>query len=143
MNFPFAFFIPKEKITMPRPVHFEIHATDPLRAIDFYSTVFGWKFQEYMPNFYWLITTGEAGTPGIDGGLNARNATAAAHGASPNAFVCTMNVEDLDATIAAVTQAGGQIAMEKHHIPGNGWLAYFFDTEGNLFGTMQMDAPAA
>lgn len=25
-----------------RPVHFEIHAEDPRRAVEFYSTVFGW-----------------------------------------------------------------------------------------------------
>ena len=29
---------------MPRPVHFEIHATDPQRAIRFYTQLFGWTF---------------------------------------------------------------------------------------------------
>ena len=29
---------------MPRPIHFEIHAGDPQRAISFYNQVFGWTF---------------------------------------------------------------------------------------------------
>ena len=29
---------------MPRVVHFEIHADDPERAINFYKSVFGWEF---------------------------------------------------------------------------------------------------
>jgi predicted enzyme related to lactoylglutathione lyase len=27
---------------MPRPIHFEIHAEDPVRAQSFYSQLFGW-----------------------------------------------------------------------------------------------------
>jgi len=51
---------------MPRPVHFEIHAADPDRAVAFYETVLGWKFERWGDLPYWLITTGEG--PGIDGG---------------------------------------------------------------------------
>lgn len=32
---------------MRRIVHFEIHASDPQRAIEFYESVFGWKFQKW------------------------------------------------------------------------------------------------
>jgi len=32
---------------MPRVVHFEIHAENPQRAIDFYRTVFSWQFQKW------------------------------------------------------------------------------------------------
>ena len=59
---------------MPRPVHFELEAEDPERAVRFYTDVFGWKFdkweQEGFP--YWLITTGGPEEPGIDGGLGPR-----------------------------------------------------------------------
>jgi len=33
--------------------------------------------------------------------------------------------------------------VPKMPIPTMGWLAYASDTEGNLFGMMQMDAAAA
>ena len=46
---------------MPRPVHFEIPAENPERAMQFYSTVFGWKFSKWEgPMDYWMITTGDA-----------------------------------------------------------------------------------
>ena len=54
---------------MPRPVHFEIQAESTDRAIKFYTELFGWTFSQWGQEKYWLITTGEKGTPGIDGGL--------------------------------------------------------------------------
>jgi predicted enzyme related to lactoylglutathione lyase len=32
---------------MPRVVHFEIHAGDPDRAVNFYKTLFEWNFQKW------------------------------------------------------------------------------------------------
>ena len=49
---------------MPRPIHFEIPAEDPQRAIGF-SVVFGWKFNKWDgPMDYWLISTGQAPSQG-------------------------------------------------------------------------------
>jgi predicted enzyme related to lactoylglutathione lyase len=43
---------------MNRPVHFEIHATDPEAMAKFYSAVFGWNVR-HMPEFnYWLFEAG-------------------------------------------------------------------------------------
>src|ERR1019366_686207 len=59
--------------TMPRPTHFEIPAENPERAMQFYSSVLGWKFNKWPgPVDYWLISTGDPGEPGIDGGLMQR-----------------------------------------------------------------------
>jgi predicted enzyme related to lactoylglutathione lyase len=127
---------------MPRPVHFEIHAGDPQRAIDFYSQLFGWNFQQYMPD-YWLITTGEKGTPGIDGGLARRMGPPPANDAPVHGYVCTVDVPNIDNVITAVEKAGCPIALPKHAVPSVGWLFYFKDTEGNLVGAMQPDPSAA
>ena len=127
---------------MPRPVHFEVHATDLERAKSFYQTVFGWEFQRWNSNPYWLIRTGEDG-PGIDGGLTQRT------GPEPNgetpltAFPITIDVPDLDAYLSAVTRAGGSIVVGKSAMPSVGWLAYCRDTEGNVFGLIQNDVTAA
>lgn len=128
---------------MPRPIHFEVHSSDPQRTINFYSKIFGWHFEEYIPGVYWSIITGEEGTPGINGGLSARNAPMGPRGSSPNAFVCTLDVENLDETIIAVQNAGGEIAVPKMPVPGIGWLAYFHDPDGNMFGAMQTDSSVA
>ena len=122
---------------MPRPIHFEIPADNPDRAIAFYQSTFGWQFQKWeSPQPYWLIVTGEKDTPGIDGGMMPRRAPG-------ESTVNTLQVSSLDAAIAAVTKHGGKITVPKMPIGGVGWLAYCTDTEGNAFGLMQPDPAAA
>jgi len=127
---------------MPRPIHFEIHAENTERAIAFYSDLLGWEFNQWGKEPYWLVKTGEKGTPGIDGGLMPRRGPGPADMQPVNAFVCTVDVANLDELVKRVTAAGGAIALAKMPIPTVGWLAYAKDTEGNLFGMMQMDANA-
>ncbi|HUR95691.1 MAG TPA: VOC family protein [Gemmatimonadales bacterium] len=128
---------------MPRLVHFEIHASDPERLIGFYSAVCGWTFTKWEgPMDYWLITTGPNETPGINGGLVRRRGAPAAEGQPVNAFVCTVNVDALDATLAHAAAAGATMALPKMAVAGVGWLAYVKDPDGNLLGLMQTDPTA-
>jgi uncharacterized protein len=127
---------------MSRVTHFEIHASDPERAVNFYKTVLGWEFQKWEgPMPYWLITTGPDDQPGINGGLTLRRGEI--DGQAVIAYVCTVNVADVDASANAATANGGQIVVPKMAIPGVGWLVYCKDTEGNIFGMMQADEKAA
>ena len=121
---------------MPRPIHFEINADDPERASQFYRDVFGWDIQKWQgPVEYWMVVTGPKDTPGINGGLMKRH--------SPNATtVNTIDVADLDAAIAKITESGGKVMMPRTPIPGVGYFAYCLDTENNIFGVMQSDAQA-
>jgi predicted enzyme related to lactoylglutathione lyase len=128
---------------MPRPIHFEIHAADPQRAMRFYTALLGWTFTKWdAPQDYWLIKTGEPDTRGIDGGMLPRRGPPPAPMQAVNAFVCTFDVADLDAMIRQVGELGGSIVLPRMAIPAVGWLAYANDTEGNIFGMMQAD-PAA
>jgi hypothetical protein len=128
---------------MQRPVHFEIHAENTDRAIAFYTKLFGWEFSQWAGQPYWLIKTGEKGTPGIDGGLLPRQGPSPAGMAPVNGFVCTIDVSELDAMVEKAVAAGATIALPKMAIPTVGWLAYCKDTEGNTFGMMEMNANAA
>jgi predicted enzyme related to lactoylglutathione lyase len=128
---------------VPRPIHFEIHAADPERVQAFYRTLFGWQFQAWAgPMDYWLITTGPATEPGINGGLVRRRGAAPADGQAVNAYVCTVDVPNVDATLAALAAAGGTLALPKMAVPGVGWLAYVKDPDGNICGIMQADSAA-
>jgi len=121
---------------MPRVAFFEINAEDIDRATQFYTTVFGWEFAKWDgPNDYWLITTGKD-TPGIDGGMMRRQAD------MPPASGNTIDVPSLDEYIAKVTAHGGTIVVPRMNIPGAGYMAYFADPDGNVFGMMEMDASA-
>lgn len=128
---------------MPRPIHFEIHAENTQRAIEFYTKMFGWQFSQWGTEPYWLVKTGEKGEPGIDGGLVPRRGPGPAEMAAVNAFVCTIDVTDLDAIVKRLVDVGGSVALPKMPVPTVGWLAYGKDTEGNIFGMMQMDEKAA
>ncbi len=130
---------------MSRLVHFDVQADDPERAIRFYGSVLGWKFQKWDgPMEYWLIETGPKDEPGIDGGLARRpeGAVVSDTGASP-AFTCTVDVKSVDDAAAAVEANGGVISRPKMAIPGVGWLVYCKDTEGNELGMMEADSNAA
>lgn len=133
-----------------RVVHFEIQAEMPERAAKFYSDVFGWQVKEWAApgveikdeNRYWLVTTGPDGEAGINGGILFRKGPTPVVGQGVNAYVCTIGVKNLGEALAMVMKNGGAEAMAKMPVVGMGWLAYCFDTEGNLFGMMQSDTEA-
>lgn len=126
---------------MPRVVHFEIHAENPDRAIEFYKSLFGWEFTKWEGDWpYWLIKTGEDSEPGINGGMIIRQGTI--DGTAVIAYVCTVDVPDLDKSFETALAKGGQVALPKMAVPGVGWLAYVKDTEGNILGMMQSDPDA-
>ena len=128
---------------MARAVHFEIHASDPQAAITFYSGLFGWTFNKWEGGDYWMIHTGPDEQPGINGGLMPRRGELPAPAAAVNAFVITVDVDDIDASVEQGKAAGGSIALPKMPVPGIGWLAYLKDPDGNIFGMMQADTGAA
>jgi predicted enzyme related to lactoylglutathione lyase len=115
---------------------FEIQSSDVQKSKAFYEEIFGWKFTEQpgLPIEYWQIET-----EGIRGGLLARPAQVPGMGFGTNAFTCSMQVEDFDATAALIMENGGQVAMEKFAVPGKCWQGYFLDTDNNTFGIFQVD----
>lgn len=116
---------------MSRVVHFEFPVDNPERACAFYQSVFGWSFHKWDgPEEYWLVSTGPDTQPGINGGFLIRRAP-------DHPVTTTISVEDLDATIASIQSAGGEIVVPKMEIPGVGHIAYFKDTEGVIVGAAQ------
>lgn len=121
---------------LPRVIHFEIDAKKPERAIKFYEKVFGWKIEKWKgPIDYWLIMTGKEKDPGIDGGLAKRTE------AEPST-VNTIDVPSVNEYVKKVESNGGSIIRPKTAVPGVGWMAYFKDPEGNIWGIMENDESA-
>ena len=129
---------------MNRVVHFEIQAEDPRRAMHFYKAIFGWNFQKWGEQDYWMIMTAEKDSkePGINGGLLPRPAKTPPQECGTNAYACTIQVEDFDETAQKIEAAGGVVAMPKFALVGMAWQGYFLDTEGNVFGVHQPDPNA-
>ena len=120
---------------MPRIVHIEIPSKDPDKAAEFYNKVFAWETTKWDgPQPYWLVKTGPDDQLGIDGAFM--------DAASNDRLTYVLDVDDVDTYVAKVQENGGTVVMPKGPVPGVGWLAYFEDPDGNLFGIMQSDESA-
>jgi predicted enzyme related to lactoylglutathione lyase len=121
---------------MNRFTHFELAAGDLEKTAAFYRDVFGWKIEKWDgPMEYWLVTTGDKASPGINGGLMQS-------GGEFTGTINTIEVDDIDAALSQVLAHGGEIAMPKDAIPGVGYQAYFKDNSGILVGIHQADPNA-
>jgi predicted enzyme related to lactoylglutathione lyase len=109
---------------------FAIHADDVPRARKFYEQVFGWKFQPWGPPGFLKIRTGTDDDPGVRGALQKRHELVP--GQEMIGFECTIAVDDIEATFAAVEAQGVKIIMPICEIPNVLRLFKFLDTEGNV-----------
>jgi predicted enzyme related to lactoylglutathione lyase len=122
---------------MDQVVHFEIHADDPHRAIEFYSGAFGWTIEQMGSEDYWLVTTTPQGGVGINGAIIKRRGQRPEIGAPIVGAVVTVQVEDVDTALTRSLKHGGHLALEKMTIPNVGSVAYVHDTEANVLGIFQ------
>ena len=118
-----------------RVVHFEIPCDNPKKTTEFFAKVFGWKFQQFGNEQYWLAVTGEEKTPGINGAFMKKRDPS-------QPVVNTLYVENIDETSVQIENAGGQIVVPKMPIPSVGWVLYFKDPDGNIHGIWQEDKSA-
>lgn len=118
---------------MPRITHFDIPSDNPDRAQKFYQNTFGWKFDKWDgPMEYWMIRTGDDSQLGINGGMTRRMP-------GQIGMTNTIEVPSLDEYTNKIQSNGGQVLIPKMPIPGVGYYATCMDTEGNIFGMIQMD----
>src|SRR5699024_3725607 len=105
--------------------HLDIPVGDTDRAKSFYSTLFGWQFQEY-PGFegypMWQAPNE------ISGGGLAPRSEGFTH---PRSYV---EVDSIDDTLAAVREQGGAVLMDKTPISDTSWFASIADPDGNEIG---------
>lgn len=52
-----------------RVVHFEIPCDNPEKTIEFFKNVFGWTFQQFGTEQYWIAMTGHEKKTGINGAV--------------------------------------------------------------------------
>ena len=106
---------------------------DPEAAVDFYSGLFGWEFEDVMP-------------PGSEGKYfiaRLRGGDVAAVGSIPEAAppMAMWNtyvwVESADETASKVRDAGGSVVMEPFDVMDAGRMAVFADPEGAAFCVWQ------
>ena len=122
-------------------VHFEIHASEPQRLIDFYTELFGWRFTQFGDMPYWSIETGEGSIgmsspgSGINGGLTQRQGPGPETGAPVNGCDFVVGVDgSIDEMFAKGVELGAAEALPLADMAGIGRIGYLLDPDGNVFG---------
>jgi predicted enzyme related to lactoylglutathione lyase len=111
--------------------HIDVVAADRARAQKFYGEVFGWTFEDIPGADYTNVQTSANGIESGIGGVAQATGTAAP---APNGVVPYILAPDMDATIAAIEAAGGEIVIPRTDVMGMAEFAHFRDPDGNLIG---------
>jgi predicted enzyme related to lactoylglutathione lyase len=106
---------------------------DPEAALPFYSGLFGWEFEDVMPEdaegqyFIGRIRGGDVAAVG-----------SIPEGAPPMAMWSTyISVANADETVAKAREAGGSVLMEPFDVMDAGRMAVLTDPEGAVFNVWQ------
>jgi predicted enzyme related to lactoylglutathione lyase len=111
--------------------YIELAARDLSAATTFYSAAFGWEFNDYGPDYAGIRA------PAGDGEVGGINATGESE-PGPGGPLVLLYSDDLDATVEAVTRAGGTVTAPPYEFPG-GRRFHFTDPSGNELGAWATD----
>ncbi|MDH3680796.1 MAG: VOC family protein [Acidimicrobiia bacterium] len=115
----------------------ELMSRDIDTAKAFYSQVFGWAYDEMdmgPSGIYNVVKGGESGLAGL------MNMPDEVPGEVPNHWAVYFMVDDIEATLAKIKDAGGQVVNGPFTIPGVGQTAVVHDDKGGNFSVMQAEA---
>lgn len=101
--------------------YIEFPLVDADRTWEFYTTVFGWKFEKWHGNY--ISFTGA----GIEGGFNGSSASGLK--VTEPGILVLLYADDLDEIRSAIEENGGTILQEPYDFPG-GRRFHFADPNG-------------
>ncbi len=116
-------------VAVANPVtYFEIPVTDMDRAVQFYSTVFGYSFERTCIDGYEMALFTAADNTGGAAGALARGDV---YVPSKTGVIIYFSVQDIDAVLALANAHGGATLYAKKSIGELGFVAEIEDSEGN------------
>jgi Predicted enzyme related to lactoylglutathione lyase len=120
-------------------IWYELMTTDADGAKAFYDAVVGWNVdaQSHFPNGYRMIGRSDGK---MAGGVLPLTDEMRQHGASPT-WLGYINVDDVDASVSSMEQAGGKALMPAFDIPQVGRVAMVADPQGAPFYIMKPIPP--
>ncbi len=122
----------RDSIVAGGPCWVDLATSDPARALDFYGRIFGWTYEDTGEEFGHYTNFSKdgvmvAGMAKSDGNMG------------PDAWTVYLSSFDADATIEAVTSAGGKVLMPSMKVGSFGTMAIVADTSGATVGIWQAD----
>ncbi|PXY19788.1 glyoxalase [Prauserella coralliicola] len=115
------------------PCWVDLMVPDPRMAIDFYGALFAWAFADQGDETgnYLLASLGGRQVAGVMGGVPPDQE------APPAAWTTYLATSDIDKTVAAISQNGGQVMTPPMEVGQAGKLAIAADPTGAVFGLWQ------
>jgi uncharacterized protein len=124
---------PQDRYIPGVPCWIDTTQPDPEAAVAFYGDLFGWEFEQVMPEDapvkYYM-----ARLPGGDVGAIGSRPEGGPETAQWNTYVW---VDDAEDTAAKVRAAGGTVVMEPGDVGDSGRMAVFTDPAGAAFSVWQ------
>lgn len=113
---------------MARNTYLELPVKSTVAAKAFYGSAFGWSFADFGPTY--ASTMDGASDVGLQADAAQQTAT----------LLPVVEVDDLEATLAAVEAAGGTVTLPIFAFPG-GRRFHFRDLDGHELAAMVVEAP--
>jgi uncharacterized protein len=113
------------------PCWIDLTTSDVEGAQDFYGMVFGWTFESAGPEYGGYVNVAKDGHP-VAGLMASRPELEA-----PDHWTTYFHTSDINATMSAVTAAGGSVCMEVMEVPAKGYMGIATDPSGASFGLWQ------
>lgn len=120
----------------------ELHVPDPVADIAFYTALFGWRHSEMQAPgmLYRVLSIGEGDQQEASfGGVATQGEGAGGGSAMVPRWVPYFHVADVDATVAAIEEGGGEVLMPAADVPQVGRIAWASDLAGAVFALLRPD----
>jgi hypothetical protein len=118
------------------PIWYELMTKDPQAARRFYAAVVGWRIDESPPPGSTMDYRMIAAPDGLVGGVFTLSDEMCRQGAAP-CWMIYLGVDDVDASVRAITAAGGSVQLPAFDIPNVGRIAMVADPQGAAFYVMR------
>lgn len=113
------------------PCWIDLTSSDIGRAQEFYGAVLGWTFESAGPEYGGYINAAKDGYP-VAGMMGNRPELQ-----SPDSWTTYFHTADINATVSALTAAGGSSCLAPMEVLDKGFMCLAVDPSGALFGLWQ------
>jgi predicted enzyme related to lactoylglutathione lyase len=115
--------------------HLELNTPDLAAAKSFYSTMFGWTFNDIQmgPDMVYSLFKPTNGPGG--GVMSMPN--------MPPAWLAYVAVDEINAATEKAVSLGAKVMNGPHEVPGQGWMTVLIDPTGAPIALWQQTGPVS